>query len=100
MARSTYFDLGRTADACPGSESGYAKRFQCGNMVKRRIWTRMIQRQKKQSITSFPCALLNSLGVSSGTEALSRFPRPDFLSSLIEEPLIVPLQHFHARFLV
>src|SRR5216684_9407274 len=42
MARSTYFDLGRSADACPGSESGYAQRFQCGNIVKRRIWTRMI----------------------------------------------------------
>src|SRR5439155_17718262 len=41
MARSTYFDLGRSADACPGSESGYAQRFQCGNIVKRRIWTRM-----------------------------------------------------------
>src|SRR3984893_130910 len=27
--------------ACPGSESGYAQRFQCGNIVKRRIWTRM-----------------------------------------------------------
>ncbi len=43
MARSTYFDLGRSADACPGSESGYAQRFQCGNIVKRRIWTRMRQ---------------------------------------------------------
>src|SRR6266704_5843146 len=43
MARSTYFDLGRSADACPGSESGYAQRFQCGNIVKRRIWTRMIR---------------------------------------------------------
>src|SRR5216683_1594862 len=42
MARSTYFDLGRSADACPGSESGYAQRFQCGNIVKRRIWTRMV----------------------------------------------------------
>src|SRR5713226_2149992 len=42
MARSTYFDLGRSADACPGSESGYAQRFQCGNIVKRRIWTRMM----------------------------------------------------------
>jgi hypothetical protein len=41
MARSTYFDLGRSADARPGSESGYAQRFQCGNIVKRRIWTRM-----------------------------------------------------------
>ena len=41
MARSTYFDLGRSADACPGSESGYAQRFQCGNIVKCRIWTRM-----------------------------------------------------------
>jgi len=41
MARSTYFDLGRSADACPGSESGYAQRFQCGNIVKRLIWTRM-----------------------------------------------------------
>src|SRR5450755_1745561 len=42
MARSTYFDQGRIADACPGSESGYAQRFQCGNIVKRLIWTRMI----------------------------------------------------------
>ena len=42
MARSTYFDLGRSADACPGSASGYAQRFQCGNIVKRRIWTRMM----------------------------------------------------------
>src|SRR5208282_2931419 len=42
MARSTYFDLGRSAGACPGSESGYAQRFQCGNIVKRRIWTRML----------------------------------------------------------
>ncbi|SRR5258708_4446228 len=41
MARSTYFDLGRSADACLGSESGYAQRFQCGNIVKRPIWTRM-----------------------------------------------------------
>jgi hypothetical protein len=41
MARSTYFDRGRIADACPGSESGYAQRFQCGNIVKRLIWTRM-----------------------------------------------------------
>ena len=41
MARSTYFDLGRGADACPGSESGYAQRFQCGNVVKRLIWTGM-----------------------------------------------------------
>src|SRR5258707_9108009 len=41
MARSTYFDLGRSADACLGSESGYAQRFQCGNIVKRLIWTRM-----------------------------------------------------------
>lgn len=42
MARSTYFDLDRSAEACPGSESGYAQRFQCRNIVKRRIWTRMI----------------------------------------------------------
>ena len=41
MARSTYFDLGRSADACPGSVSGYAQRFQCGNVVKRLIWTGM-----------------------------------------------------------
>jgi hypothetical protein len=41
MARSTYFDRGRIADACPGSESGYAQRFQCGNVVRRLIWTRM-----------------------------------------------------------
>jgi len=41
MARSTYFDRSRIADACPGSESGYAQRFQCGNIVKRLIWTRM-----------------------------------------------------------
>jgi hypothetical protein len=41
MARSTYFDPGRSADACPGSESGYAQRFQCRNIVKRLIWTRM-----------------------------------------------------------
>jgi hypothetical protein len=43
MARSTYFDLGRSADACLGSESGYAQRFQCGNIVKRLIWTRMLE---------------------------------------------------------
>jgi hypothetical protein len=43
MARSTYFDLGRSADACLGSESGYAQRFQCGNIVKRLIWTRMYE---------------------------------------------------------
>jgi hypothetical protein len=30
MARSTYFDLGRTADACLGSESGYANVFNVG----------------------------------------------------------------------
>ena len=42
MARSTYFDLGRSADARPGSESGYAQRFQCGNVVKPLIWTGMI----------------------------------------------------------
>jgi hypothetical protein len=42
MARSTYFDRGRIADACPGSESGYVQRFQCGNLVKRLIWTRML----------------------------------------------------------
>src|ERR1035438_8784571 len=41
MARSTYFDLGRSADARPGSESVYAQRFQCGNVVKRLIWTGM-----------------------------------------------------------
>src|SRR5260370_1703360 len=39
MTRSTYFDLGRSADARPGSESGYAQRFQCGNVVKRLIGT-------------------------------------------------------------
>jgi hypothetical protein len=43
MARSTYFDLGRSADARPGSESGYAQRFQCGNVVKPLIWTGMIR---------------------------------------------------------
>jgi hypothetical protein len=42
MARSTYFDLSRSADACLGSESGYAQRFQCGNVVKPLIWTGMI----------------------------------------------------------
>ena len=47
MARSTYFDLGRSADVRPGSESGYAQRFQCGNVVKRLIWTRMIQIKDK-----------------------------------------------------
>ncbi len=41
MTRSTYFDLGRSADARPGSESGYAQRFQCGNVVKRLIGTGM-----------------------------------------------------------
>jgi len=41
MARSTYFDLSRSADACLGSESGYAQRFQCGNVVKPLIWTGM-----------------------------------------------------------
>ena len=41
MAGSTYFDLGQNADACPGSESGYAQRFQCGNVVKRLIGTGM-----------------------------------------------------------
>src|SRR5580704_12177766 len=41
MARSTHFDRGRIADACPGSESSYAQRFQCGNVVRRLIWTRM-----------------------------------------------------------
>jgi len=45
MARSTYFDRGRIADACPGSESGYAQRFQCGNIVKRLIWTGMVSRR-------------------------------------------------------
>src|SRR5712691_6054576 len=49
MARSTYFDLGRSADACPGSESGYAQRFQCGNIVKRRIWTRMFANRQETS---------------------------------------------------
>src|SRR5258708_25503210 len=43
MARSTYFDLSRSADACLGSESGYAQRFQCGNVVKPLIWTGMIR---------------------------------------------------------
>ncbi len=42
MARSTYFDLSRSADACLGSESGYAQRFQCGNVVKPLIWTGMV----------------------------------------------------------
>src|SRR5580700_10621990 len=41
MARSTYFDVGRSANARPGSESDYAQRFQCGNVVKRLIWTGM-----------------------------------------------------------
>jgi hypothetical protein len=41
MTRSTYFDLGRSADARPGSESGYAQHFQCGNVVKRLIGTGM-----------------------------------------------------------
>src|SRR5712691_10503472 len=50
MARSTYFDLGRSADACPGSESGYAQRFQCGNIVKRRIWTRMTRLAKNLAV--------------------------------------------------
>src|SRR5439155_14862452 len=53
MARSTYFDLGRSADACPGSESGYAQRFQCGNIVKRRIWTRMYSFQSFDQATNF-----------------------------------------------
>jgi len=46
--KSTYFDLGRSADTRPGSESGYAQRFQCGNIVKRRIWTRMIFTAKEK----------------------------------------------------
>jgi hypothetical protein len=61
MARSTYFDLGRSADACPGSESGYAQRFQCGNIVKRRIWTRMTD---------------NTLGIAGPTAALAKFELP------------------------
>jgi len=28
-------------DARPGSESGYVQRFQCGNVLKGPIWTRM-----------------------------------------------------------
>src|SRR5258708_40110771 len=47
MARSTYFDLSRSADACLGSESGYAQRFQCGNVVKPLIWTGMIRKGNK-----------------------------------------------------
>ena len=46
----TYFDLGRSADACPGSESGYAQRFQCGNVVKRLIWTGMIPSRVMHSL--------------------------------------------------
>jgi hypothetical protein len=51
MARSTYFDRGRIADACPGAESGYAQRFQCGNIVKRLIWTRMIPNKQRTEVT-------------------------------------------------
>jgi hypothetical protein len=52
MTRSTYFDLGRSADARPGSESRYAQRFQCGNVVKRLIGTRM-KKKGQYEIESF-----------------------------------------------
>jgi hypothetical protein len=50
MTRSTYFDLGRSADARPGSESRYAQRFQCGNVVKRLIGTRMSPHTERLSL--------------------------------------------------
>ena len=64
MARSTYFDLGRSADACPGSESGYAQRFQCGNIVKRRIWTRMPDyrvKDEKTGLSELEAHILTSI---------------------------------------
>jgi hypothetical protein len=70
MARSTYFDQGRIADACPGSESGYAQRFQCGNIVKRLIWTRMMLDREADS-----CIITGALTVHSGSCMESLFPR-------------------------
>jgi hypothetical protein len=68
MTRSTYFDLGRSADARPGSESGYAQRFQCGNVVKRLIGTgmsRSIQCTVRRTRTSFErCEPPSSIGES------------------------------------
>src|SRR5229473_4089839 len=107
MARSTYFDLGRSADACPGSESGYAQRFQCGNIVKRRIWTRMISHLTIHNFRNFgdldvslsqSCVLLgeNAAGKSNLLYAMrlvldntlpdsARFLRPeDFFDGLAE----------------
>ena len=91
MARSTYFDLSRSADACLGSESGYAQRFQCGNVVKPLIWTGMLGtiqptgkrmdapccdvfRLKNGKIQSFNCypsgtVIFAQLGVLSNIEA-------------------------------
>src|SRR5216683_6886366 len=72
MARSTYFDLGRSADACPGSESGYAQRFQCGNIVKRRIWTRM--RVNGSGATGFRAAEYLRNCTWCGSELRTRHP--------------------------
>src|ERR1035438_1441760 len=76
MARSTYFDLGRGADACPGSESGYAQRFQCGNVVKRLIWTGMV------SNTPSPAPVMNfpiSQRVNSYYQHIFEIPGMSFL---------------------
>ena len=62
MARSTYFDRSRIADACPGSESGYAQRFQCGNIVKRLIWTRMMQSTEVEFVV-FP-KVINEVSIN------------------------------------
>jgi len=40
------------------------------------------------------------LRVPRRTHAVSRFPRPYLLPSLVEQPLVVPLAHFLACFLV
>ena len=71
MARSTYFDLGRSADACPGSESGYAQRFQCGNIVKRRIWTRM-----NENLVAFTRAFKRGLPEGSKSAVVSVRHKP------------------------
>ena len=77
MTRSTYFDLGRSADARPGSESRYAQRFQCGNVVKRLIGTRMLfnpkskPRPENHSLSGEPVAR-NFCAASTGRSGFER----------------------------
>jgi hypothetical protein len=98
MARSTYFDLGRGADACPGSESGYAQRFQCGNVVKRLIWTGMNIRPLlspsmtvRVNVKHFSSLLIRIAPFRTGFEPAQtklRHLRPTFAT-----PLLTPTRH-------